>query len=949
MINELRKVKTSVLITNGIYALSITLCCLIWMFNPFDFSIPKGSVPLISEATKYNVSIASRINFFYKLVFFGTLLWVFFTLLFHFFYTSYVKSFRQYSHGLYYSIPIIPFSYFLLTGVEVEKILFLNISIFLLFLIKIFISKSKTISKSNLLIFPSFEQSLGFSFLFYISINFLFGNFEFIQKNTVSIFLIVFITVLGLFYIFRKKINNKHLKIILMTLAGIPFFLFISVEFHVLSLEKHWFVIGYKKLFISMELFWFLICFLFVGIKSYLLTKTTLRIYVASLIFGVTLILFYKPTFPVVNELFELANPANSLLRVFQFGEIPILDFMSSHGISEQWYGYLYQAIHGISEQIDFTVFSFLNEYLYFLVVYLILVRVGFRATGSMIFIFFFPVLEEVFFSNICFVYLVLFAIQRFINYQSTRNALQLFFLLFFLIVWRIDTGVAAIFSTLIFLPLSIWLSNIRFSLFAIIRSLVIFIIFLFTILIFAVILRSWDYVLNNFLSSLHYVVGAQAHGYSKMFDGSYHQFYVFHFLFTTLSILLTCAAIFIIKIKKLKFNERKNQPLVFSIFSFILFITNAQRGIVRHGFAEQSEIFFISTFYLGVAFFLIHFVRNNSLSIKYALFFSVLFFSFIVTKYFPFLPQKLNSTNLLNQDTFTNLSADLSKENYQGRVIENSKFKERVYGELKSYINQNLSPNETFLDFSNSPMLYYYCERNVPGYFNQIMQNTVDEYLQNQLIQSLKKHSTPLVIYSSYPSSWFDATDGILNTVRYYKISEYIFENYKPLGILNNHSVFGKKGRIWKGIKEKDSIIGKSIDIDLGYIAGWEGNKYHTQNPALKKYKLLKEMNLKFNNTVNAQKMQIDAKWRAKNHVSLLLKVCPKLKMKTITQQGIVIFRNSAGEEVHRVSFVRDDNQFSNYAIRLSNHYFWHQKSALTVELVNFIGLERVLLIKEK
>jgi hypothetical protein len=53
---------------------------------------------------------------------------------------------------------------------------------------------------------------------------------------------------------------------------------------------------------------------------------------------------------------------------------------------------------------------------------------------------------------------------------------------------------------------------------------------------------------------------------------------------------------------------------------------------------------------------------------------------------------------------------------------------------------------------------------------------------------------NTPLVVYSNYPPTWYDATDMVPNSMRYYLIAEYIFKHYKPLGVLEDKSFWIKK-----------------------------------------------------------------------------------------------------------------------------------------------------------
>ena len=67
----------------------------------------------------------------------------------------------------------------------------------------------------------------------------------------------------------------------------------------------------------------------------------------------------YHPIFTQSSEMFELANNANAQLKLFQFHEIPFVDFLSSHVFSEQFYGIIYHTIFGYSNDLAFLTYAF--------------------------------------------------------------------------------------------------------------------------------------------------------------------------------------------------------------------------------------------------------------------------------------------------------------------------------------------------------------------------------------------------------------------------------------------------------------------------------------------------------------------------------------------------------------------------------------------------------------
>lgn len=931
--------------TNAVYALCLTVVALSFLFYPVSFEIPQGATPLIGQATKENVLVGARVSLLYKLVFVGSIVWVFSFWLIRKIHKMFLENNRSYFTGLLYAVPMLSYVYLQVTGSDVAHVVQLLLGLFLLDWFWKIVSGRALNSKflrSNI----SFELALVYAFLFYILFAFLYGHNLWILDKSVLILLIFQILVLTISALLKIDSSAQVSKVFLLFSAGIPVCIFLSLEVHILSLEKSWFILGYKKLFFLFQLLWIILGWFILRKYNWNHNLIFSRILVPSLIFAYSMLIFYQPLISASQELFELANPANASMRILKFGEIPLLDFMSSHMLSEQWYPLLYQTIFGVDDTISFSIYAFLNLFFFFLVIYWILIRVGLNSRVGLLFLFFFPLLHHVFFSPVTFVFLVLFATQRLFLKPSATRVFLLIVLLLALVVWRIDTGVVAVFTSLFFVPIYWWISKINLRPKELLKGTTAFFGLLLGLFSIALLLRPFNQIKDNFLNALHYIKGSQAHGYAEIFNGSYHQFFVFHILFVLVAVVLIFFIIYTLKKSSLAPDNRNNLWLVFSLFSFIVFLANAQRGLVRHGFAELNELFFTSTFFLGIGFFCVHFVQSKTKEIQFSLLFSVLFFGFVGTKVFPFFPDSVNFSKLLKMSVFKDLNNSLSKEQYSGRVIDHQYFKELHYDDLKRFMDKYLKKNESFIDFSNTPMLYFYCQRNVPGYFNQNLQNTIDDFSQLQLLKSFENAELPLTVYSSYPPGWFDNTDGIPNTVRYYLVAEYIFKNYEPLGVLNNYSIWGQKTRIWKDFALQDSLIYEPKNQELGYICGWQGNKFSKSNLNPREFTILSEIKPYSKEDSDLLHVDFSGSILENKHVTMVLKM--NANQHGGMKNSELVFRNMLGEEVHRVSLTRDDNLFEMYEIRLSNHYFWHQNKTLQLDFHQFQGLEKVVILKD-
>ncbi len=264
---------------------------------------------------------------------------------------------------------------------------------------------------------------------------------------------------------------------------------------------------------------------------------------------------------------------------------------------------------------------------------------------------------------------------------------------------------------------------------------------------------------------------------------------------------------------------------LILTLSFFYIF--NLQRGLVRHSFAEQNDIQIASFAWLiiGLKWWCLSnktqsiSIRNTTLMLASSL--CALFFSYNASKGIENLFQKK-----LRFDAF-NLP-ELSKKKLL-RIHENFILGEKI-NPLISFIKSELKPGETFLDFSNSPTLYYYTGKDVPSYFNQYLQNTVTEKLQFQNIEDLKGKQVQLVVFSKVEEAYFDNVDDIPNKVRHSILTHYIYKYYEPYTQLGAYKIWRKKQT---RLRKKVNPYPITNEIwDLGLITYfWKQSEFITFN----------------------------------------------------------------------------------------------------------------------
>ncbi|MDY0140474.1 MAG: hypothetical protein RBR97_01105 [Bacteroidales bacterium] len=766
------------------------------LFSAPVFLLNDTSTLYISQATLDGVDVSARVNLFYKaLLSVLFLIPIIYLLLF-----GIKKKFKISKKQL--TLPmIIAFTGFSFIVFDVFRIVSLQ-SIHLLFAVFILSLLVLTLAQYNrqlrFIQTPSF-YSLVFllSGLLFVAVLFLFNSNSFINSHLAWIYFLIFILIIFGFLIIKKFTGYSINKIAAIGVAFtlIPIFIFVSTELLFLVKLKLDFYIPYKWVFMGLVFVSFLIIGFLVWKSKLKISRNRLNLfYSLSFLLSFLLLKLYSPIQEHPTEMFELANPANALMRIFKFHEIPFVDFMSSHMFSEQYYGIIHSLIFGYDGSLDFFSYSFFNKVIFYVVAFFFLNKVLQNRTLSVLFLLTFPFISVLFCASIFLGIIVFFSINKLINNQTIKNYLVFCFLLILMIFWSIDTGYSSLVTAVFFLPLMFFVENKKPNYKNLFKTLLVFLIVVAGLFITFSVIRSPQYLLDSFTSALHYLKANQAHGYSEISTEYSHQFYLLHVLLPLISVISVLYIIFILRIQRESEITNKRFLLKSSLFLFILFLVNFQRGIVRHGFIEGQDTFLTCTFYIALAIFLLSFCKKKNLSFRYVFLFEISFLLIVLVKYFPLYQGKSDMEMCFTESSLVKLDSTFCSDKFQSKILGDKEFAEKNYAEIKTFLDQNLSSEQTFLDFSNTPMLYYYCQRNVPSYFCQSLQNVVDDYLQIKNIENIDVKEVPVVVYSNYPLNWFDMTDGVLNAMRQYIIVEFIYRNYEPFRVINNHSIWVSK-----------------------------------------------------------------------------------------------------------------------------------------------------------
>lgn len=124
-----------------------------------------------------------------------------------------------------------------------------------------------------------------------------------------------------------------------------------------------------------------------------------------------------------------------------------------------------------------------------------------------------------------------------------------------------------------------------------------------------------------------------------------------------------------------------------------------------------------------------------------------------------------------------------------RGRVEPKSLGVENTVAFLQSY----LQGEESFYDFSNSPLLYALAQKKLPSYQMEKLAQVSDNLQNNILVQLREAHDAgrlPLTIFRQNNAVW-DAADGVNSEVTSYRMAEFVYENFVPCVNIDNYEIW--------------------------------------------------------------------------------------------------------------------------------------------------------------
>lgn len=530
------------------------------------------------------------------------------------------------------------------------------------------------------------------------------------------------------------------------------------------------------------------------------------RYYFPLLIFSLISYTFYNAFAEFSDESFEAGNVYLPIMEFKLFDVIPTLEKFNSHMLSDYFCASIYTLFNGMAGR-EIVLYDFLLAPVIYILYYYIILYVARNAFVALFSVMLFPFAPFLFPSGFCYGAFGIFALNQLITpEQSLKKYLVLIAAMVGLVCWRIDMG----YTCVIIMPLIILFYHVANPAFKINWKLLLkATCIVLGVIVACFLLLSLYRHKNIFLKTLYalnYFSSAQTYGYTILGWANMPAYKMHYFIFP---VIVACILIaLLLKFKAL--NKSKHQRLAYLTLLFLctFYIINFNRGLIRHSLIEGTDTFTSTYVYIIIPATAFVFLWNRG-RIKNYIVFSLLAF-FLIINYrvrvpdavesktlFETLVEKTKSTKNTNLDTITNR---LTNNPVNGTE------KDKAFVE---FIKASTTPEQTFIDFTNNPMLFYYTKKVTPSYFYQNPSCTHNEFLQNKFINDLQEYDAPYLLYAVMNDKGYNEVDDVPNSLRHYRMAEFFYNNYAPYIIAGNYCIW-KRNNV-RAVNNIDTIYSYS------------------------------------------------------------------------------------------------------------------------------------------
>lgn len=791
-------------------------------------------------------------------------------------------------------------------------------------------------------------------------LSFLFFSNKKFEKVLISLqfFLQIFEILIVKFNFFSSKYikNTKFSNNIYVYVCSLPLISSIFIELVNILNQYKIFIKNPRKIYTLIIMISFIFWFIITRNKNLKRIENfcypLLVVGISAMSVQLTLQKVYNP------DIFEGANSGILIGEFFNNGSIPIVEHYGGHMMTDVWEGLIYGILNNdkIGAIVSpYAVFFVCTSALLF---YLVL-KDFLDKENSLIITLFFPFYNFWFYFSIGL--LVYFAIKSYVNKPTYIRAIILWMTGIWCTIYRLDLGyvflLGAFFTLLIY---TIKLKKIKLlkQLFiTLLVCLILCLILWVTLCVFKGIdpkERLKEFILIS-LSNQSWAYDLLGNTKTTVFFWSY----IF------IPFIMLASLVYLI----LFFNISKNRDKRIWFLLLILgtsYFFNFSRGLVRHSLAELMTRYIIWSAYIFLAIFISYLSRKKFIFLPIYMFFIILDTLF-------FTPLNFNKNSIFEDlNTRMNVIKDdwnIKKENgktYFEEIAENKKVVNRVEWDeklkltifkFKKITDILLKKNETYVDFININLLYPILNKKSPVYVSQSPLQLSGEFTQEQYIKQIK--NIPIIFMPVGDSN----LDGVVNSYRFYKVSEYIYQNYMPLiKYENEFTVWCLKDRcnelklkLKKESQKNLDILKKITNINYGYdefvskeldwLSFVHNNNLEYLPYIWANYDIKKAINNKvlYNlKNISNNRFLIDKLNNNQKIKGNYLLVTGNFKNEEKVTIKLGNLKDNIFSEKYKYNFIAKEGT-QNYLLRVSTDYYWYTNEINSVEVVSENGIKNV------
>jgi hypothetical protein len=605
-----------------------------------------------------------------------------------------------------------------------------------------------------------------------------------------AVSIVLFFLVSILFKILYKN-QNSSLFTNAFLFATLPI-LFIVIAFSILVEFTNIINVKYNYVFDSPFKLYFVICILAILISTLLFLKFIKGVKLKNINYDI-IAKYYYPILTLnfafiitqpwrmispPKEFFETANSGISVDHFFRYGSIPIIENFDAHMLSNQFFAYLYGFLNGYEPWSPFLYSEYFTLLLILTVFYILKRIIG--ATNAFLITASLPVISLIF-NQYSFAGILVFPLLKLYNDNNKKNNYWFWVTSILLCIYRLDIGFASILSGLTSCFILNYLLKKKFEIKNLLFTGAISFCSLFVLFCVLCLAKSIN-PFNRFIEFLSISASNQNWVINNLGDVSH---FVFRLAYYVLPVVIILFLIFVLFksffsktfINLINQNKLKKNALIFFLFFTFFFIFNSSRGIVRHSYVEGIVSLILSTIPFALLS-LIYLLKKQNKLLLFLTIFSILYF-------------------LINQNNSTFKNREISilgksfysepfKEKFQDAFNFNGTRSRETYDSsesklFKKILDEVLTLQETYFDFSSTNYYYAFTERKNPIYVNQSPLLLNGDLTQKMALKQFIESKATIVLLPRDNTMW-RSIDGINVDYKYYFISEYIYQNYVPL-----------------------------------------------------------------------------------------------------------------------------------------------------------------------